>query len=239
MQTASTLSDPDNPLCCGDQHPAITGSASDKEFVLVNGGWLPKQTMQAGQWQRWRLIHSGNKRFLDLQIVNPATNQLVPACQLMLLAKDGIYLQAMPRQVDRIFLTAAGRAELLVRCAAPGRYVLTAGRRPSPFGRGFSSLSWFVQKVVLTLEVKASTVRRRGVGGGADGLEWACVTPAPASAHQAPPSTDLGPGACTPLFPSYAADLTDASLVKANATALLQTTSVTFTESKKQVRLAA
>ena len=41
------------------------------------------------------------------------------------------------------------------------------------------------------------------------------------------------------LIPSYAADLTDASLVKANATALLQTTSVTFTESKKQVRLAA
>ena len=49
---------------------------------------------------------------------------------------------------------AANRAELLVRCNKAGKYTLTAGRRPSPFGSGFSSLSWLEQKVVLSLDVK-------------------------------------------------------------------------------------
>ena len=41
-----------------------------------------------------------------------------------------------------------------MRCNKAGKYTLTAGRRPSPFGSGFSSLSWLEQKVVLSLDVK-------------------------------------------------------------------------------------
>ena len=109
------------------------GSAANKDIVLVNGGWHPKLTFKAGEWQRWRLAHTGYMRFLDLQVIN-ASGAIEPTCQFALLAKDGIFLPLMPRQVDHIFLSAAGRAEVLVRCDAPGKYVLTAGRRPSPFG---------------------------------------------------------------------------------------------------------
>lgn len=177
-------------------------------MLLVNGAWQPKLGMQAGVWQRWRLVHTGYKRFLDLQIVDQVgrevgcgwagaacgaprpgaachtphhrclpqamhastqtvehasrapccgshlqAGELVPDCELMLIAHDGIYVRQLPRPVPHIFLAAGSRGELFVRCARPGRYTLTAGRKPSPFGPGFGSLSWFVQPVVLTLEV--------------------------------------------------------------------------------------
>ena len=96
-----------------------------------------------------------------LQVVN-ASSALVPSCQFGLLAKDGVFLPLMPRRVDHIFLSAAARAEVLVRCDVPGKYVLTAGRRPSPFGPGFGSSSWLQQDVVLTLDVKPGKGKVRG-----------------------------------------------------------------------------
>lgn len=37
------------------------------------------------------------------------------------------YVRELPRPVPHIFLPSGGRAEVLVRCARPGRYTLTAG----------------------------------------------------------------------------------------------------------------
>ena len=166
--------------------------------------------MEAGRWQRWRLVHSGYKYFLDLQIMD-ATGSPAAACELLLLAKDGVYLPRLPRAVDHIFLAAANRAELLVRCTAPGEYTLAAGNRASPFGPGFSSSGWFEQQVALTLH----------------------VAPAPASAGPrggAAASQELQERACAPLFPSYAADLSDASIHAAKATRFLKRLGTTFTD---------
>ena len=46
----------------------LTGSMSGMDFVLVNGGWQPVLDMTAGKWQRWRMLHSGIKRFLTLTV---------------------------------------------------------------------------------------------------------------------------------------------------------------------------
>ena len=165
--------------------------------------------MEAGRWQRWRLVHSGYKYFLDLQIMD-ATGSPAAACELLLLAKDGVYLPRLPRAVDHIFLAAANRAELLVRCTAPGEYTLAAGNRASPFGPGFSSSGWFEQQVALTLH----------------------VAPAPASAGPGgeAAAAQLQERACAPLFPSYAADLSDASIHAAKATRSLKRLGTTFTD---------
>ena len=107
VQTVSALSDRQNPMCCSGAH-SVHGSANDKDILLLNGGYQPKLTMKAGQWQRWRMVHTGYKRFLDLQILDKSGG-VAPSCQLMLLAKDGVYIPQMPRAVDPVFLTAGAR----------------------------------------------------------------------------------------------------------------------------------
>ena len=88
-------------------------------------------------------------------MAGPSRHSPAPPC-LICRAPCLPHTPQVPRMVSHIFLTSGNRAELLVRCARPGTYTLTAGRRPSPFGPGFSNLSWFRQKVVLTLRVASS-----------------------------------------------------------------------------------
>ncbi len=49
---------------------------------------LPR-ALQSGQYQRWRLVNTGYRRFLDLQILAADTSQPTKQCELLLLAKDG------------------------------------------------------------------------------------------------------------------------------------------------------
>jgi hypothetical protein len=44
---------------------------------------------------------------------------LADACEIMLYAKDGVYMMQIPRLVPAMYLPTAGRAEILVRCSAP------------------------------------------------------------------------------------------------------------------------
>lgn len=62
-------------FCCFTRHSfcsqlqhGVSGAAADQDLLLVNQGWQPKLAMQAGEWQRWRLAHTGYKRYVDLQV---------------------------------------------------------------------------------------------------------------------------------------------------------------------------
>lgn len=44
---------------------------------------------QSGKWQRWRTVNTGYRSFVDLQILDPATNATTDQCEMQLLAKDG------------------------------------------------------------------------------------------------------------------------------------------------------
>jgi hypothetical protein len=198
LQTIAARATPAYPLCCGN------GTSTDKNaaagplpldppsynatLALVNGGWQPALSLVAGEWARWRALHAGWKTTLDLTLVDGAG---APAgCEVMLVAKDGVFLLEAPRPVGGLHLNPGNRADVLVRCPEPGNLSLAAGAAASPFGTWSSWWGDFVQPVV------------------------AAVVVAPRAAG-APAAPALEAEACTPLRPSYAPDLRDAALAAA------------------------
>ena len=135
VQSISFLSDPQNPLCCDDTAVAsgegdlLSGTNSNADLMIVNGAWQPTIPMTSGVHQRWRMIHTGYKKFTDLQIVDAATMKATTSCELQLIAKDGLYLMQIPRKVDHVFLTSGNRAELLVKCTGTigQKFIITSG----------------------------------------------------------------------------------------------------------------
>lgn len=203
-QYYSEHSQPSNVYCCNETNAdneaslPLLGSMSNDSFVLVNGGYEPVVTMQAGRYQRWRLVNTGYKALVDLVVLDPATLLPTNSCDLQLLAKDGVYLMEIPRKVDHIFLVSGNRAELLIKCEGePGdRFIVASGAMLSPFGRasftGTSTASTpLEQPVVMTIEL---------------------------SAAEGPAQPQPKQKACTPLRPGYAPDLRDPALKAAGAT---------------------
>lgn len=45
--------------------------------------------VQAGRYQRWRLVNTGYRAMVDLTVLDPATGLPTDKCDLQLLAKDG------------------------------------------------------------------------------------------------------------------------------------------------------
>ncbi|KAI7835405.1 hypothetical protein COHA_010700 [Chlorella ohadii] len=132
-------------------------------------------------------------------IVNTQTGNVAKGCELLLFAHDHVYLQQVPRKVPHIYLTSGNRAELLVRCINPGNYVLTAGRYPSAMGTWVNTdVNNLVQPVVLRLSVTARSRWDR------THRPWEASWP-------------LQERKCAPLYPGYAAPLTDAKIIRANA----------------------
>ena len=161
--------------------------------IFLGASLYPRITSLSRVPTLHRLAHTGYKRFMDLQIFDPDTGAVTPNCEMQLLAKDGIYLLQIPRAIDHIFLTAAGRAEVLVRCSGPvgKKYNIQSGRMPPdvsfPFGTPPNLVLSHNQTVVATVEIEA---------GGT-------------------PGNVLVQRACTPLRPSYAADMRDEAVAAA------------------------
>ncbi len=165
VQALGAISDPQNPLCCDDaaaangQGALLTGANSQSNLMLVNGAFIPTIPMDKGRYERWRLISTGYTSWTDLQLLDADTKQLTNDCELLLIAKDGLYLLEAPRVVDHIYLNPANRAELLVKCngALGTKYILTAGNAlvPTAFGNSTdSSTNWlFSQPVVAYIEI--------------------------------------------------------------------------------------
>ncbi len=144
VQAISAISDPQNPLCCDDdaasngQGALLTGANSQSNVMLLNGAIAPTIPMDKGRYERWRIVSTGYTMWTDLQLLDAATKQVTNDCELLLVAKDGVYLLEAPRVVDHIYLAPANRAELLVKCdgAKGTKYILTAGNAlvPTAFG---------------------------------------------------------------------------------------------------------
>jgi len=100
----------------------ILADAADKAALnskpasvyLVNGQWKPELTIEGGKWTRLRMVFAAVELNWQMEVdVGPA------ACQLQLLAKDGIYLSTMPRPVQHIPLYPGARADVAIRCTCP------------------------------------------------------------------------------------------------------------------------
>jgi FtsP/CotA-like multicopper oxidase with cupredoxin domain len=195
LQVIAARAAPAYPLCCGNSTSTGEGAAEgplpldppgyNTTLALVNGGWQPVLGLVAGEWARWRALHAGWKMTLDLTLVDGAG---APAgCEMALVAKDGVFLLEAPRPVGGLLLNPGNRADVLVRCPAPGNFSLAAGAATSPFGTWSNWYGEFRQPVV------------------------AAVVVAPRAAG-APAAPALEAEACAPLRPSYAPDLRDAAL---------------------------
>ncbi|SPQ96606.1 unnamed protein product (mitochondrion) [Plasmodiophora brassicae] len=83
---------------------------------LVNGFLRPKLTMNANQWNRLRLHYSSTDEILRVTI---------PACQVVLLALDGVWL-SQPRVIPVIQFLEASRVEVAVACPPGGPFPVQA-----------------------------------------------------------------------------------------------------------------
>lgn len=174
----------------------LRGTLSNQNVALINGGYQPIISMKSNEWQRWRMLHSGFKRFMDLQIFDNDSGQVTNECDMMLLAKDGVYLMEIPRPITNVVLSSGSRSEILVRCRGKvgKKFTIQSGRQPPSldFSIGPAATLFLAhnQSTVATIEIEA--------GKGKN--------------HAA-----LKPRSCTPLRPSYAADLRNESLAAADA----------------------
>lgn len=237
VQSLGALSEPQNPLCCGEYATAsgegarLVGRNSNADLMVVNGAWQPVIPLTSGVHQRWRVAHTGYKRFVDLQIVDAVTKKPTTACELQLLAKDGLYLMAIPRKVNHIFLTSGNRAELMVKCtgAIGKKFILTAGNAlTTPF---------FDNPVMGGGGGMGGGGMGGGGGGGGGGgmgndalahnqavVAYLQITKAAVTRTKAPAQKS-----CRPLTPTYAPDLRDAALAAAGATNKVFKGPTTFT----------
>ena len=89
------------------------------ELVLVNGQHQPfVKAVNVNEWIRFRVINSNVEREgLGIHIELADDNR----CEMLLVAKDGIYVPRVPRVlVEGARIVPGGRADLLVRCGEGG-----------------------------------------------------------------------------------------------------------------------
>jgi FtsP/CotA-like multicopper oxidase with cupredoxin domain len=124
-----------------------TAKSEVQNFVLVNGQYEPKITVDQGKWYRFRMVMSSTQD--GIMFTAPA------GCDLELLGHDGIYLYDAPRTVEAIVIPPGGRADVAIRCdIAPGIYpmeLLTKGRNYGvayePDATAFPNLNKYNQTV--------------------------------------------------------------------------------------------
>jgi FtsP/CotA-like multicopper oxidase with cupredoxin domain len=121
-----------------------------ENLALVNGELMPELKLKSGEWQRWRVIYTGPFFFMDVSL-EPKSRMLngtdsdhkrSPVCEFQLLAKDGVYLDTFPRQVSRLVLPPAGRADVAVRCIGKGELLMGSGIKPGNSGEWLGDLYW-------------------------------------------------------------------------------------------------
>ena len=85
-------------------------------FFFVNGVPRPRIAVEAGTWERWRILNAGWKKMpLDMH---------VPGCRMVLLSKDGIFISDFPREISLARIPVGGRADVMVCCGRPGEYIV-------------------------------------------------------------------------------------------------------------------
>jgi len=103
-----------------------TSESGNTNMMLVNMQYIPKITVEKGKWYRLRMVMSS--------VLDGLAWTAPPGCDLMLLAKDGIYLQDAPRSVSTMILAPGNRADVAIRCNIdPGIYKMPTVSRGQYF----------------------------------------------------------------------------------------------------------
>jgi FtsP/CotA-like multicopper oxidase with cupredoxin domain len=108
---------------------AVYTNSSIKDAWFVNGQYQPVNAMHPGEWQIFDMTCSSGDRLLEIEIRTAiGRNYGSQACEMRLLALDGVYLSSTRTgtYVDHLMMVAAGRATIAVRCASVGVYYFQA-----------------------------------------------------------------------------------------------------------------
>ena len=105
----------DVPAWSGAVNPTPFGNQPGQRFLLVNGSLVPSLSAFSGEVIRLRVINGSVRTAVPFSIAGHTLN---------IISLDGIALPTM-RQASSIVLTPAGRADILIRCGAPGNYNIT------------------------------------------------------------------------------------------------------------------
>eukprot|EP00931_Biecheleriopsis_adriatica_P055184 TRINITY_DN3256_c0_g1_i5.p1 TRINITY_DN3256_c0_g1~~TRINITY_DN3256_c0_g1_i5.p1 ORF type:complete len:635 (+),score=115.07 TRINITY_DN3256_c0_g1_i5:68-1906(+) len=111
-----------------------TGAGKDTNVFLVNGQLDTTISVNSGTWYRFRMVYAAVEQQLQLSVSGDGT------CDLKLMAKDGVYLDSIPRDITTIYLFPGARADVAVSCTCttyPCTAMLgSAGRRLQRGGGG-------------------------------------------------------------------------------------------------------
>ena len=83
----------------------------ESEILLVNGQREPILEIDDGVWYRFRSVLIGNQ-------ISGHFSMDSSDCEMQLLAKDGVYLEWMPRRVSELYLAPGSRSDFAVRCTS-------------------------------------------------------------------------------------------------------------------------
>eukprot|EP00931_Biecheleriopsis_adriatica_P021476 TRINITY_DN1403_c0_g1_i1.p1 TRINITY_DN1403_c0_g1~~TRINITY_DN1403_c0_g1_i1.p1 ORF type:complete len:747 (+),score=100.66 TRINITY_DN1403_c0_g1_i1:41-2281(+) len=83
----------------------------DTNVFLVNGQRGPTMTMTGNTWHRFRMVYAAVEQSLTLSIAGDAT------CDWKLLAKDGVYLETIPRDIVTVRLFPGARSDVAISCS--------------------------------------------------------------------------------------------------------------------------
>jgi len=88
-----------------------TASGFATNVFLVNGQINPTMPMTSNTWHRLRMVYAAVEQTLELSIMGNAT------CEWKLLAKDGIYLDVIPRPIVNVHLHPGARSDVAISCS--------------------------------------------------------------------------------------------------------------------------
>jgi FtsP/CotA-like multicopper oxidase with cupredoxin domain len=105
-----------NTLAYGDEAVKVKFHSREwmnKEVLTVNGQYDPVLSLVKDRWYRLRLIFAGAASSVSLGCPS--------GCTWLLLAKDGIYVDDLPRRLDKsgVFIAPGGRVDVAIKCFSP------------------------------------------------------------------------------------------------------------------------
>ena len=104
--------------CADSTWAAGPASGTAADTVLLNGMTRPVIELSANTWYRFRLLFVA---------VHSVITPWVSECTIRLLAKDGVYLQDMPRTITSSYMGPGSRADWAISCP-PGSFAMNDAR---------------------------------------------------------------------------------------------------------------
>ena len=90
-----------------------TAAGHDTNVFMVNSQIGAQMTIGSHTWHRLRFIYAAVEQTLELSLTDETNGA---ACDLQLLAKDGVYLHNIPRAVTQVILFPGARADVAASC---------------------------------------------------------------------------------------------------------------------------